>query len=89
MCVFDEIDESFVIEQLSCLDSSKATSHDGISSKLLKLLASYIVSPLTYIINLCLSTCSFPSSDVSPVHKGGDPKKLNRLSLFYRFCRKF
>ena len=76
-----DIDESFVYNFLSTLDTSKATGLDGVGPRLLKLSSCYITKSLTTIANKCLSSGSFPSiwkqAKVSPLHKGGTKEELN------------
>ena len=57
---FIEIDEDYVIKQLSTLRVDKATGIDGIGARLLRAGAYQIVSPLTYILNLTIRTAVIP-----------------------------
>ena len=72
---FSLITEEYVFDQLCSLSNNKATGTDDISSKLLKLSAKEIVAPLTYLINLSLSSGTFPKSwknaRICPIYKGG------------------
>jgi len=58
---------------LKCKDSY---GNDEISSRILKISAAYVISPLTYIFNKVLSTGIFPErlkfSEVRPLFKKGD-----------------
>ena len=51
----------------------KATGHDGISAKILKLAKPVIVRPITSLINLTIECSEFPDNAknamVSPLHK--------------------
>ena len=62
--------------QLQHLDTRKSTGLDGISALFLKMVASEVADPLTFIFNQSLQTGIVPSawkySNVTPVHKGGD-----------------
>ena len=57
------VDTSFVRSELELakLKLSKATGLDKISAKLLKDAASIIAKPVTYLINLTISTGEIPS----------------------------
>ena len=73
---FNVVDEEYVFKELMSLSDDKATGVDDISCKLLKLCAEEIVSPLTYIINLSLTTGIFPNkwkkARICPIFKGGE-----------------
>ena len=51
----------FVKEQIKGMSSTKATGLDGISVKLLKCAGDYIIMPLTYLFNLCITKGKFPT----------------------------
>ena len=62
---FDNITWKYVSTQeikkiISSLKNSNSTGYDEITSRLLKLSAPYIISPLTYIYNSALNTGVFP-----------------------------
>ena len=57
---FEEVDESFVLRELSLLKTNKATGLDQINAKLLKDSVSTIVSSLTKIFNASLLSQTFP-----------------------------
>ena len=61
---------------LQGLDPNKAVGVDGISSKLLKRVASGISRSLTSLFNTSLTSGKVPSewrsALVTPIHKGGD-----------------
>ena len=67
-----------IIQSLKTKDSY---GYDGISSRILKISAPYILSPLTYVINKILSTGIFPErlkfSEIRPVHKKGPTSELS------------
>ena len=81
---FDMIEEEDVLKILQGLDPNKAVGVDGISSKLLKTVASGISRSLTSLFNTSLTSEKVPSewrsALVTPVHKGGD----NELTGNYR-----
>ena len=58
--VFEEVDDTFVHQELSSLKTNKATGLDQISAKLLKDSASTIASSLTRIFNASLALQTFP-----------------------------
>ncbi|CAB4017336.1 Hypothetical predicted protein [Paramuricea clavata] len=64
-----------VLQSLNQLDPHKATSLDGLSSKILKMSASVIAEPLTLILNQSITYGYFPmrwkTARVAPVHKSG------------------
>jgi hypothetical protein len=72
------------------------TSHgyDGISDKILKASAPFIISPLTYIFNKVLSTGVFPDrlkySEVQPLFKKGKKTEITNyrpISLLTSFSK--
>ena len=70
---FEPIKEEFISKQICKLSTRKATGHDGISSKLLKLGSPSVLQPITNIINKSFSTSTFPdtlkTAQVIPIHK--------------------
>ncbi len=66
-----------VYDKLFKMNERKATSHEGILPKLIKMVAYEISYPITYIVNKAIKTSSFPNNlkcaQVSPVYKKGDP----------------
>ena len=68
------ITEDFVSKRISKINVKKATGIDGISPKLLRHAKPMIVKPITDLVNLSLSTSTFPDSlktvhKVAPIHK--------------------
>jgi hypothetical protein len=65
------------IHSLKCKNSH---GYDGISTRILKISAPYILSPLTYIFNKVLSTGIFLErlkfSEVNPIFKKGDKAEI-------------
>ena len=55
------VDASFIRNELAKLRLSKSTGLDKIQAKLLKDAASVIAKPVTYLINLTISTGEIPS----------------------------
>ncbi len=74
------ISYDFVLNELSSLDSKKAIGADGLSSRLLKLTAKPIATPVTMIMNLSISCSKFPTAwklaKICPIFKRG--KRDNR-----------
>lgn len=69
---FSEIDEKFVSKPISKINVKKATSIDGIYPKLLHFLKPVITKPLAKIVNLAITSSTFPDrlkeAQVGPVH---------------------
>ena len=78
---FEEVDESFVLRELSLLKTNKATGLDQINAKLLKDSASTIASSLTKIFNASLLSQTFPdiwkNGKITPLFKSNDPTAPN------------
>ena len=72
---FRQIEESEVLKNLLRLNPNKASGVDGISSKLLRMVAPGICYSLTKLFNACLQSGCMPeewkSANITPVHKGG------------------
>ncbi len=70
---FKKVDPECVQSIISHLDIHKATGHDQIPSKILKISAPAMATPVTSIINSSLNTFKFPSeckkAEVVPLHK--------------------
>ena len=62
-----------IIDNLLKLNPKKATGHDGLSPKILKLSTAALATPLTNLFNYCIRTSTLPSdwkmSNVTPIHK--------------------
>ena len=70
------ISEEEISDLLSTLDVGKATDHDGVSARMLKLAGITICPSLTRLFMLCLSFNKFPNmwkrADVIPLYKKGE-----------------
>lgn len=70
---FSSINPDFVEKRINKINVKKATGIDGISPKLLHFAKPIIVKPLTDIVNLSISTSTFPDrlkeAQVAPIHK--------------------
>ena len=70
---FKPVDEEFINKQIDRLNVKKATGHDGISSKILKLARPVIVKPITNLINLTIECSNFldnaKNAMVTSLHK--------------------
>ena len=80
-----------IIYSLKCKDSY---GYDEISTRILKISAPYILSPLTYIFNKILSTRIFPErlkiSEVKPLFKKGSTTEFSNyrpISLLTSFSK--
>lgn len=71
--IFKPIDESFVSKPISNINVKKATGVDIISPKLLHYAKPVIAKPISDLVNLLLSSGTFPDSlkiaRVAPIHK--------------------
>ena len=71
------IDEAAINKIINNLPPKSSSGCDGISSKLLKVIAPVIIKPLTLLINQVLNTGTFPDklkiAKVIPIFKKGDP----------------
>ena len=70
-----EIKLQQVADIISKISANKATGHDGLSAKTLKLIAPSFIHPLCRLLNLSIATNTFPDKwkvgQVTPLHKGG------------------
>ena len=79
---------------LKSLCSKNSYGYDGISYKILKLCASFIISPLTYMCNAVLSTGVFLDrlkyALVKPIYKKGNKQEMSNyrpISLLTSFSK--
>jgi hypothetical protein len=74
--VFKTFSTREIISIIKSLKTKHSHGYDGISTKLLKISARDICSPLTYICNKSISTGTFPEqlkySVIKPLYKKGD-----------------
>ena len=74
---FMNIDEDAINKIIYNLPPKSSSGCDGISTKLLKVIAPVIIKPLTLLINQMLNTGTFPDklkiAKVIPIFKKGDP----------------
>ena len=74
---FMNIDEDAINKIIYNLPPKSSSGRDGISTKLLKVIAPVIIKPLTLLINQVLNTGTFPDklkiAKVIPIFKKGDP----------------
>ena len=74
---FMNIDEDAINKIIYNLPPKSSSGCDGISTKLLKVIAPAIIKPLTLLINQVLNTGTFPDklkiAKVIPIFKKGDP----------------
>ena len=83
-----KIKSSEVLKLLKKVNISKATGHDKISNKILKIGAPFIYKSLTDLFNLSITTNVFPCdwkiAKVSPLFKSGersDPNNYRSISV--------
>ena len=79
---------------INSLKSKDPSGYDGISSRILKISAPYVLSSLTFIFNKSLLTGIFPErlkfSEVKPIHKKGDSTDISNyrpISLLTSFSK--
>ena len=74
---FTNIEEAAINKIIYNLSPKSSSGCDGISSKLLKVIAPVIIKPLTLLINQLINTGTFPDklkiAKVIPIFKKGDP----------------
>ena len=73
--VIQKISTNFVWKELTKLEQTKATGLDGLTARLLKDTAPVIAKPITYLVNVTISTGVIPSewkeARVTPIFKLG------------------
>ena len=78
---FQQISDETIINIIDKLKSKNNQSHDGLSSKLLKLIKHETSKAITLIVNQSLNTGIFPDklkcAKVIPIYKKGDNTKLD------------
>ena len=92
---FKPVDEEFVNKEIGRLNVKRATGHDGISSKILKLARPEIVKPITNLINLTIECSKIPDNAknamVTPLHKriAALIRKITAMLVFYLLFLRF
>lgn len=76
-----QTDETEVDSVINSLRSDCASGCDGITASFLKNQKSFLLRPLTHILNLCFSTGVFPDilkkAMICPIHKSGTKDQVN------------
>ena len=79
--VLQKVSTNFVLKELSKLKVTKASGPDGITARLLKDAAPVIAKPITYLVNLNISTGLIPAewkdARVTPIFKSGARNDVN------------
>ena len=79
--VIPEIKPQQVADIISKISVNKATGHDGLSAKTLKLIAPSFIHPLWRLLNLSIATNTFPDKwkvgQITPLHKRGQYRERN------------
>ena len=79
--VIPEIKPQQVADMISKILVNKATGHDGLSVKILKLIAPSFIHPLCRLLNLSIATNTFPDNwkvgQLTSLHKGGQHRERN------------
>jgi len=94
--IFKSFSTQEIISIIKFLKTKNSSGYDEISTKLLKISANYICSPLTYICNKSISTGIFPErlkySIIKPLFKKGDktdPSNYRPISMLTSFSKVF
>ena len=92
--VFKSFSTHEIINIIKSLKTKESYGHDEISTKLLKISANYICSPLTHICNKAIAAGIFPQrlkySIIKPLFKKGDktkPSNYRPISLLTTFSK--
>ena len=79
--VLQKVSTNFVLKELSRLKVTKASGPDGITARRLKDAAPVIAKPITYLVNLTISTGLIPTewkdARVTPIFKSGARNDVN------------
>ena len=79
--VLQKVSTNFVLKELSRLKVTKASGPDGITARRLKDAAPVIAKPITYLVNLTISTGLIPTEwkdrRVTPICKSGARNDVN------------
>ena len=78
---FTPINKNEILKIVSNLKDKKSAGHDGIDNYLLKKIITFIVDPLTHILNFSITSGLVPINmkiaKVIPIFKKGDKKEVN------------
>ena len=92
--VFKSFSTQEIISIIRSLKTKNSFGYDEISTKLLKISASYVCSPLPYVCNKSISTGIFPGrlkySIIKPLYKKGDktdPSNYRPISMLTSFSK--
>ena len=87
---FKYISPDVMQKAIVALDVKKATGHDYISAKILKMCSNNLAVPLTYLFNLCITDSVFPLqckyATVTPVYKKDDPLTMKNYRPVSILC---
>ena len=79
--VLQKVSTNVVLKELSQLKVTKASGPDGITARLLKDAAPVIAKPITYLVNLIISTGLIPSewkdARITPIFESGARNEVN------------
>jgi hypothetical protein len=74
-------DETEISRYISDLPTNSAPGPDGFTADILKTHKLTLLTPLSYLINLSITTSTFPDAfklaTIIPIHKGGDKKNIS------------
>jgi hypothetical protein len=92
--VFKTFSTQELLSIIRSIQTKNSSGYDEISTKLLKISANYVCSPLTYICNKSVLTGIFPErlkySTIKPLYKKGDktdPSNYRLISLLTSFSK--
>ena len=92
--IFKSFSTQEILSIIKSLKSKSSSGYDEVNTKLLKISANYILSPLTYICNAAISVGIFPErlkySIIQPIYKKGDatnPSNYRPISILTTFSK--
>ena len=78
-----------IYKMLFNMNGKKSTGYDGIPPKMVKLGAYELCIPVTYLVNQCIRTSSFPEylkfAEITPIYKKDD--MLNKAN--FHVCQRY
>ena len=90
--VLQKVSLNFVLKELSKLKVTKALGPGGITARLLKDAAPVIAKPITYLVNLTISTGLIPAewkdARVTSIFKSGVMSIITNQSQFFPWCQR-